>query len=586
MTHRRVAGIGCALLAALAVAAALYLAFGHPFITSAAEEGRRAVLRNLLSGGGPFTAQDYVASADHVAGTLFIVWLAIGGALVAWPLADRAMEVTYRRAVAFGGRGLARKPVTLALSATLVLVVLIGIARGVLQDFPNSGDEYCYLYQAQTFALGRVTNTPHPLQAFFDFYHVREAGGRLFSVFPPGWPAVLAVALMARVPLWIVNPILGLVTLGLTFAVGRRLYGECAAAISVVALAASPFFLFNSASYFAHALCAVFILAFAWSALRAADEQRAVWAVAAGAAVGAAFLTRNYTAVWCAMPFGVVLLRQGRRGWRMLCAAIAAGVPFVLVALAYNHATMGDPLAAAMGGGFEAYDERWFPVGWFGRGIEITAGHWVRFVGWTPPALLLLLPAAWLAAVRISALRFTDAIFPALIVGYFIYVDRGGNQYGPRYYYEAFPFVVLAVTAFVTHEPRYEDKTPGRRFAWYAYALSVAACVPLAFAHAYTEWAVVRERTEPYRLVASERIDHAVIFVASGSGWTRPMSARDLTRNSPDRSDRVLYVHDLGSDNAQLMRAYPDRSYFRYRFDPITRRGSLDALQPIGVPRQ
>jgi hypothetical protein len=51
------------------------------------------------------------------------------------------------------------------------------------------------------------------------------------------------------------------------------------------------------------------------------------------------------------------------------------------------------------------------------------------------------------------------------------------------------------------------------------------------------------------------------------------MSARDLTRNNPDRSDRVLYVHDRGSENVQLMRAYPDRSYFRYRFDPITRRG-------------
>jgi hypothetical protein len=581
MTHRRVAGIGYGLLAALVAAAALYLVFGHAFVTSAVEQGRRAVLRNVLSGAGPFTTRDYLSAADHLAGTVFVVWLVIGGALAAWPRADRIMASVYRQALAIAERGAARRPVAIVVAAVLVLIVLIGIARGVLQGFPNSGDEYCYLYQAETFALGRVVNTPHPQQVFFDVYHVREVDGRLFSVFPPGWPAILAVALVARVPLWAVNPLLGLLTLGLTFAVGRRLHGERVATVTVAALATSPFFLFNSASYFAHALCAVFVLAFAWFGLRAVDEQRAGWAVAAGAAIGAALLTRNYTAVWCGMPFGIALMRRGRIGWALVALAALGCAPFVCATLAYNQATMGDPLSTGMAG-IDAYDQHWFPDGWFGRALEVTAGHLVRFVQWTPPVVLLLLPAAWRAARRTSGLRFTDAMFPALLAGYFFYVNRGGNQYGPRFYYEALPFVLLAVTAFVMQEARYDDKTPGRRFAWYAYALSVAACVPLALVHAHIEQRVVRERSEPYRLIAEQQIDHAVIFMASGSGWTRPMSAGDLTRNDPDRSDRVLYVHDLGSENARLMRAYPDRSYYRYRFDPITRRGALDPLPPPG----
>jgi hypothetical protein len=580
-THRRVAGVGLGLLAALCAAGALYASRGHQFVAEAVTQGRRIVLRNLLAHAGPFTTQDYLSAADHLAGAIFVVWLLIGGALVAWPLADRLMAGVYRRVSEFGEGGFARRPGAVAVGSIIVLVALIGIAQGVLRGFPNSGDEYCYLYQAETFARGRVANTPDPLPAFFDLYHVREVDGRLFSVFPPGWPAVLALALAARVPLWLVNPVLGLLTLGLTGVVGRRLYGRRAAVVAVVGLAASPFFLFNSASYFAHALCAVQVLAFAWFGLRALDGSSARWAMGAGAALGAALVTRNYTAVCCALPFGLALVRRGRPGWRLLWAAALAGLPFVAVTIVYNQATMGHPLANATAG-LETYDRFWFPDGWLGRALGITIAHLGRFVAWTPPVLLFLLPTAWRAHRRASGLRFTDGLFPALVAGYFFYVNRGGNQYGPRFYYEALPFVVLAVTAFLMQELRYEDKTPARRFAWYAFAISVLACVPITLVYAGLEHGVVKERAEPYTLVATQGVDNAVIFLASGSGWVHPMRARDLTRNNPDRSNRVLYVHDAGADNARLMAAYPGRSYFRYRFDPITRRGSLEPLPPSG----
>lgn len=571
----RRASLGC--LAASGAVAAWYLTAGHAFVTGVVAENRRAIRRALLAGDGPFTLADYVAAADGLVVASVVVGLVLSAALAAWPVSDRPMARVYARAMGALDWCLARRRMCAVLGGAAVFAGVSLIALGVLQDFPNSGDEYCYLYQAGTFARGHVANTPHPQQEFFTFFHVRQVDNRVFSVFPPGWPAVLAAATVLRVPLWVVNPLLGVAALWLTFLVGRRRYDDLSAAAGVAVLAVTPFFLFNAASYFAHALCAVQILAFAYFGLRAIDERRAAWAAAAAAAIGTALLTRNYTAVWCVLPFALALLRMQRFGLRALGAAGLAGLPFALAFLDYNTATMGHPFAMAMSG-FEAYDDRWFPPNWFGRGIEITAGHLGRFLRWTPPALLVLYGWSLRRGSPAAGWRFTDGIFPALALGYFFYVERGGNQYGPRYYFEGLPFVVLAVAAAVTKEPRYEDKPPGARLACYALVLSLAACVPLLAMSAATEGRVVSERREPYRLAAEQRLDHAIVFVATSAGWTRPMSALDLTRNDPAFTARVLYAHDLGPRNAELMAAYPDRAFYRYRFDRATRRGSLDAL--------
>jgi hypothetical protein len=256
-------------------------------------------------------------------------------------------------------------------------------------------------------------------------------------------------------------------------------------------------------------------------------------------------------------------------------------LPFVLLSLGYNHATMGSLVAPAMGGGFEGYSGAWFPPRWFARGPEILSGHLADFVAWSPPALLVLYLWTWRQIPPERTRRFTDFIFPALVLGYFIYVDRGGNSYGPRYYFEALPFVALAVAARVVRQDRYEDKSPGERWTFYLMAVSVVACLPMLAWHARAESRVVAERREPYRLVAEQRIDRAIVFVASPAGWTRPMLARDLTRNDPDFADAVLYVHDRESENDRLMTMYPDRSYWRYRFDRRTRQGSLEPLRPM-----
>ena len=160
------------------------------------------------------------------------------------------------------------------IGAPLITLALVAINQLVLLDFPNSGDEYVYLYQARTMAGGRLWNAPvTPADVFAVNYIVQEPL-RTFGSFPVGWPLALAAALALHVPAWLVNPVLGALTLGLVWLLGARLYAPHVGVLAAVLVAVSPFFAFNAASYFSHTFCGALLLG---AACLAAREDRTPW---------------------------------------------------------------------------------------------------------------------------------------------------------------------------------------------------------------------------------------------------------------------------------------------------------------------
>jgi hypothetical protein len=87
------------------------------------------------------------------------------------------------------------------------LLATLCISYLVLGPFPHVPDSYSYLFQAKLMAAGRIT-TSTELNEFFEvpWNVIRE--GRVFSHYPPGWPALLAVGVLAGVPA-AVNPVIG-----------------------------------------------------------------------------------------------------------------------------------------------------------------------------------------------------------------------------------------------------------------------------------------------------------------------------------------------------------------------------------------
>jgi hypothetical protein len=200
-------------------------------------------------------------------------------------------------------------------------------------------------------------------------------------------------------------------------------------------------------------------------------------------------------------------------------------------------------------------------------------------VMWTPAAVLPLYVIALRDASAPRYNRLLGSVFLCLVLGYYLYVDTGGNRYGPRYYFEALPFVMLPATWLVMRDPAWREKTIRARWHFYLYALSVVLAVPVFAWQAWTAHEIVYERTDLYRTVVTSDISNAVVFVATPTGTRRPMAATDHTRNWGRYDAPVIYALDRGAENRRLLGAFPGRRGYRYTYDPATSRGRLEAVE-------
>jgi hypothetical protein len=454
----------------------------------------------------------------------------------------------------------------------LVVAALAALNQWILRGFPNSGDEYVYLLQARTLTAGRLWWPAPSAPDLFAMNYVAAEGGRTFGTFPPGWPLALAIAMSAGIPAWLVNPVLGAVSLALVWTLGARLYGARAGAAAAALMAVSPFFAFNAASYFSHTFCGALLLAAACLAAR--DDRRPWWVpVLVGALLGWAVLARYFTGVVCGVAILWWLVRPGVARWRTLALVALGGLPWVVVLMAYNQELSGSPWRLTT---TELTASRWFASGFVLRGADILSSHLVRHLLWTPPALIvayLIYLRAAPAASRRGLLTWLPVI---MAVTLYFYMERGGNQYGARFHYEIFPFVVLFVAAQIFQAADYGSLPlrDRRLFGWLAASV---ALMPAAFVvHAIVERDVIRERMHPFVHVSTVGLDGALVLFAGRVGSRRSMAAEDLTRNGPLFDDPILFGLDPGASRrcAEVSRL-PGRAAYVYRWDPAARTGGL-----------
>lgn len=462
-----------------------------------------------------------------------------------------------------------------AVGAPVVVAVLVAINQFVLLDFPNSGDEYVYLFQARALSAGRLWQATPAVAAsdMFATEYVAHEAGRVFGTFPPGWP--LALALSAGLPVWLVNPILGACTLALVWTLGAQLYTGRVGVVSAVLVGASPFFAFNAASYFSHPLCGGLLLGAACLAAR--DDRRPWWvALSVGALVGWAVVTRYLTGAVCAVPIVWWLLRPGVSRARAAGLVVLGGLPWIVALAAHNVALSGSPWRLTT---TELTVSRWFADGVLLRGADILVSHVVRHLLWTPPALVV----AYVVYLRAGLPELRRGLLPwlpVLMAGVlYFYMERGGNQYGARFHYEVFPFLVVFVTAHVFRAADYASMPRRDRLVFNLLVVSVAA-MPVAFvAHGLIERDVIRERMHPYALASALGLHGALVLIDGRVGTRRSMAALDLTRNGPRLDAPVLYGLDRGpalhcADASRL----PDRTPYLYRWDLARRDGALTLL--------
>lgn len=471
------------------------------------------------------------------------------------------------------------------------------VATWVMQDFPSSADEAVYLWQAQAFAEGRVTaEIPQPRDTFA-LFHLGDVAGVRFSRFPPGWPMLLALGVALDAPGW-VNPVLAGLTLSGLFLLARAHIGSRAALLGVGVVGLSPFFLVNGGSFHSHpaslfaltglALCLERGLslgpggapglclqteATASGGTRDPIGQGLLFGMA-GLFFGLAVTVRSFTGLLLGLPLVLVAFLRSVSTASRACVLvrigsfILGGLPFLAFLLYVNHAVSGDPFRLPT----TILDpEEGIGLGVHGhtliQGLQNTLVWGIEGLAWTffmSPFLLLL--GRGKAG---QSERLWWVLLLALPLGYLFYWNPGGNRYGPRFWFEALlPFTLLAGAGL-------QQALSVRRYRVLLGVLGLLGLLVLG-QHLKNVAGQIQARSAASRAVEQAGLQQAVVLLLGSVG---DMPVYDLTRNPPDfRSAPVLYGRGRGEGDREVLAAFPERSFYYYRWNQDG--GVLTPLDP------
>lgn len=404
-----------------------------------------------------------------------------GGLLVAAALAAAAPDSQVSRIARRIESGAMALPARafIALTVTIQLFLSGAVARLAFHGQPHHVDSIAQLFQARIFAGGALTAPAPADYAFFGATNLVDHAGRWFAQYPPGHPALLAVAVVLGAP-WLLNPILTAASVPLVYGAGRRLVGEGVGRLATVLFIASPFALLLAGSQMNHASTGFFLAVALYASVRAIGEDRdRIWAVVTGVALGLAAAIRPLeAAVWALLLGGWIAHRRGLRSglWAGL-ACILALTPLLL----YNRATTGAPLRFGYtllwgtGHGLGFHVDPWGNPFTPGRSLATSALDLqqldVALLGWPFPALAFVVIAIVAAAAgpgsRDGATRRATgpltALFLAAPVAYFFYWHRD-DFLGPRFLHASVvPAILLTAMGITFVARRWERVRPALR---------------------------------------------------------------------------------------------------------------------------
>ena len=270
-------------------------------------------------------------------------------------------------------------PSAAAIVAVAAIIVTALIASQLLQRIPHVQDSVADLFQAKTFALGRLWVPDPHLHSFFNEEFIPVQAGKWFSKYPPGWPLLLSIGVLLHVP-WLVDPVLSGVMILLIFLIGREVYSAQVGLLAALLTLSSPFFLFLGGSFMPHTSTDVYLLSATYLFIRWYQRSRdqsldrrteTVSLLAAGFLLGMAFITRETDAIAYALPFAAFLLPTvRRRRIRPVLWLLLGGIPPVAALLSYNWVLVGSP--------FTSPYSLWWPFDRLGFGPTVGIG------GFTP----------------------------------------------------------------------------------------------------------------------------------------------------------------------------------------------------------
>jgi hypothetical protein len=446
-------------------------------------------------------------------------------------------------------------------------------ARFVLDRFPNSGDEFSYLFQAGTFAKFRMWEEPPILGTALIPVRTWIFESKWVSQYPPGWPIMLSVGLLVGLPIWMMNAVIGGSSVAVITALCRRLGDRPTTVIAVALYTLTPFYVMNAASYFSHVFSSLLILILCLCLPPDGQIPRTQYLVAAGAIIGLLAMTRYFDVLPLlpALLFWLITYRPA--AWSRLIGWMTAGfIPLLGLLMIYQDMITGNPFRSTY---FVINTPETFPSlepSQIIVGTKLISIRMTELVLWASPILLIAYAGCLLLKFKDRRLAYYDLIFPSFVLAYISFTDLGGNRYGPRYYFDAFPLVIVTIVSAIPSVMARLDRPMGRAIlpvASIACLLYLLGTWPLVLTGFRRE---VWSREEPFRLVAQARLKNAVVIQDTATDWG--LDPSDLVRNPPSMDAAVLYARS-GTDIGALRKVFPERSIWRYSHPDPARPGEL-----------
>ena len=410
--------------------------------------------------------------------------------------------------------------------------------------FENQGqlipDEAGYQFQAKIFALGEFWASPPPgapvtgavTPAPLYFEHLIMDQDRWLTVYPWGWPAVLAVAQLLHIP-WAANPLLGAALLLLIAAIAGRLYGARTGMLALLMGVMSPYFLANCIGQMSHPATSVLLAGaclFYLQGIRTARVAPFAWMLALTAA---AFQIRPFTAAIIGGTLGFAALWHFRRerlrvhllALGGLCCAACVGSFFAYTKL--STGSWRSPYLYFQSASGAQVDLR--PLQLVHNLTHQTRWAVLETAFYSFPFLFLLAAyAIWREREYVWEARVLGALSLVLVLAYLVQAGVSVEFIGERYYFESFFAVLILAARGVTllmNEHRF-----GQRAFTAVLGLLVAFEIGRFVLAAPVFWT----RIQPYRqvLAATERLGDKryTVFLHDGE----PFVAKHLNPNRAD----------------------------------------------------
>jgi hypothetical protein len=488
------------------------------------------------------------------------------------------------------------------LAAGCAAAVSWRVASGALRGTPLSIDASVYLLQARALAhLHFGWPAPSPIQAASHRFQFEGPDGRLYGVFPPGWPLAMVPFVWAGRPM-LAGPVIAALLVVALAALGREvgaLVGAAGASsgmatelstrTAILLSLTSYARAFHTAEPMSHglvALLAVAAVACALRARRADGKARAGAAALVGLCAGWALASRLLDGALVALLAGAALVVSpgGRRalGW-----ALAGAAPMLLLLCASQKAATGAWLVPTQTAYFARAD--WPPdchrLG-IGAGIGCTVEHGRVVAGFGPGGYDL---SAALAVVRgraadaaqelvgfapltllvfvslVAGCSLADALGAAVLLAFTLayglfYYPGSQPSFGARHLFPAYPFAWLAVARAAVGLPGLaRGGSPGahRPAAGAAIVLAVAAAGARDFWQGRGREIAAKQatRSDLRRSLASRGLARALL---RSNDEAEVAAAADPWADGSDR----LFVLDDHAGLLEVRRAHPELPLF------------------------